>query len=162
MHSCCRYDDSTGVFTVPPGGSGWYYFSAFLRGDDNEYGVFDVTLNDNVICTTIEDTDGTTGSDAGQGGCGAVVFAVEGKYRETLKSFASQLSFLYFAQSLLSSKIYCKIIFALLFKLRLTIFRFIGVEWKFSEFRESDKSVKHGLGSIYKIPFVTCALLALR
>ena len=94
MHSCCRYDDSTGVLTVPPGGSGWYYFSAFLRGDDNEYGVFDVTLNDNVICTTIEDTDGSTGSDAGQGGCGAVVYAVEGKYRETLKSCASQLIFL--------------------------------------------------------------------
>ena len=72
-----------------------------------------------------------------------MVFAVEGKYRETLKSCASQLSFLYFVQSLLSSKIYCKIFFfTLLLKLRLTIFR------------KSDKSVKHGLGSISKYPLL--------
>ena len=90
MHSCCRYDSSTGVFTVPPGGSGWYYFSAFLRGESDEIGVFDVTLNDDVICTTIEDTAGSTGLDAVQGGCGAVVLTVDGKIRGAIKSFPSQ------------------------------------------------------------------------
>ena len=75
----CRYSEATGVFTVPPSGDGWYYFSAFLRGDSNEYSIFDVTLNDDVICSTVEDTSCSTGSDAGQGGCGAVVYVVEGK-----------------------------------------------------------------------------------
>ena len=54
---------------MPPGGDGWYYFSAFLRGDDDQYGIFDVTLNDDVICSTVEDTSCSTGSNAGQEGC---------------------------------------------------------------------------------------------
>ena len=112
MHPCCRYNDSTGVFTVPPGGSGWYYFSAFLRGDSDEYGVFDVTLNDDVICTTIEDTAGSTGIDAGQGGCGAVLYAVEGKIQGPIKSFARQFFMNMYKSSFLSRKICCNISFS--------------------------------------------------
>ena len=66
---------------MPPGGEGWYFFSAFHRCDADEANIFDMTLNDDVICTTVEDMDGSTGGDAGQGVCSAVVHAIEGNSR---------------------------------------------------------------------------------
>ena len=40
-----RYDSTTGTFTVPSSGDGFYYFSAFLTADGDEYVYFDVELN---------------------------------------------------------------------------------------------------------------------
>ena len=75
MHS---YDNNTGVFTVPPGGDGVYYFSTYVRVDDGEYGRFDMTLNDDIICTTEPDHTNNGNLDYAPGSCSAVVDVIEG------------------------------------------------------------------------------------
>ena len=47
----CSYDNSTGVFTVPPGGDGLYYFSTYLLVIEGESGSFEIVVNDVVFCT---------------------------------------------------------------------------------------------------------------
>ena len=74
-----RYDDTTGVFTVPPGGDGWYYFFAHFRVFADEYALFNIQLNGNYLCTMVEDDTGVeNGDDGGQGACRTVVYAQEG------------------------------------------------------------------------------------
>ena len=53
----CSYDNTTGVFTVPPGGDGVYYFSTYLLVQTGEFGHLDMRLNDEFICSTIWDHD---------------------------------------------------------------------------------------------------------
>ena len=48
-----RYDDTTGTFTVPPGGAGYYYFSTNLVADDGELGIFDIVVNGSQTCSAI-------------------------------------------------------------------------------------------------------------
>ena len=74
------YDSTTGVFTVPPGGDGVYYFSTYVMVDDDEYGVFSMKLNYDVICSTWPDHDniGLNLSYA-TGSCSAIVNVVAGK-----------------------------------------------------------------------------------
>ena len=57
-----RYDETTGVFTVPSGGDGVYYFSTYLEVDYDEYGDFDMLLNDEIICTAVGDHSGQSGA----------------------------------------------------------------------------------------------------
>ena len=45
------YNSTTGLFTVPPGGDGVYYFSLYLLVDDGEVATFDMRHNNNVICS---------------------------------------------------------------------------------------------------------------
>ena len=73
----CSYDSTTGVFTVPPGGDGVYYFSTYLLVNPGEAGLFDMKLNDDVICTTYPDQSDTT--DLAPGSCSAVVDVVAGE-----------------------------------------------------------------------------------
>ena len=73
----CSYDSTTGVFTVPPGGDGVYYFSICVLGGSSERGVFDMRLNDDVICTTYPDHDAI--GDIAPGSCSAVVSVMAGK-----------------------------------------------------------------------------------
>ena len=40
-----RYDNTTGIFTVPPGGDGFYYFSVYLLVIPDEIGEFDIHFN---------------------------------------------------------------------------------------------------------------------
>ena len=49
----CRYDSTTGTFTVPPGGDGYYYFSAYLSLPGSEYAYFDIELNGEVVSSAI-------------------------------------------------------------------------------------------------------------
>ena len=70
---CCRYDSTTGIFRVPPGGDGVYYFSTYLLSFGGEYGRFDMRLNDDVICTAFADH-----SNNGPGSCTAVVDVIAG------------------------------------------------------------------------------------
>ena len=72
-----RYDSTTGVFTVPPGGDGVYYFSMFVMVQTGEHALLDITLNDDIICTTWPDQDAT--GDPSTGSCSAVIDAVAGK-----------------------------------------------------------------------------------
>ena len=51
----CSYDSTTGVFTVPPGGDGVYYFSMYLLVQIGEVGIFGMRLNDDVICDVFPD-----------------------------------------------------------------------------------------------------------
>ena len=66
------------MFAVPPGGGGVYYFSTYLLVDNGEYGHFDMTLNDDVICTTVPDHNSSGASDLAPGSCSAVVDVVAG------------------------------------------------------------------------------------
>ena len=73
------YDSFTGVFTVPPGGDGVYYFSLYLLVDDGEGATFDMRHNNDVICTTWPDHNHNGDTDYAPGSCSAVVDVVAGK-----------------------------------------------------------------------------------
>ena len=75
----CSYDNSTGVFTVPPGGDGLYYFSTYLLVDYGKYGAFNIAINDDVICTAFGDDSGS-GAEYSYAGCSATAEAVEGTF----------------------------------------------------------------------------------
>ena len=49
-----RYDSSTGTFTVPPGGDGFYYFSVYLSINSIESAYFDVEVNEQRLCSAVE------------------------------------------------------------------------------------------------------------
>ena len=72
-----RYDITTGIFTVPPGGDGFYYFSVFLVVNVDEYGTFDLDLNGETLCTAYADTTDTP-DDEGTAACSATTYAVAG------------------------------------------------------------------------------------
>ena len=74
-----RYDSTTGIFTVPPGGDGMYYFSTYVLVQVGEWGRFDMTLNDVVICSIYPDHSTSGDNDYAPGSCSAVVDIVAGK-----------------------------------------------------------------------------------
>ena len=51
MQSINRYDSSTGTFTVPPGGDGYYYFSTYLFVIVEKLARFDIQINGETLCT---------------------------------------------------------------------------------------------------------------
>lgn len=67
------------MFTVPVGGDGLYYISSHLAFASGEIGIFDVELNEEVICTTVGDFTESAATDSSQGTCGAVVDLNEGR-----------------------------------------------------------------------------------
>ena len=73
----CSYNNSTGVFTVPPGGDGLYYFSTYVLVDCGEDAEFNIMVNDMIVCTVYGDDVG--GSDEAQASCSAVADVIEGK-----------------------------------------------------------------------------------
>ncbi len=64
-----RYDPRTGVFTVQPGGDGLYYFSTYLRVDDGEFGVFNIRVNGEILCSAFGDNDNSGAVDYPQATC---------------------------------------------------------------------------------------------
>ena len=72
-----RYNSSTGTFIVPPGGDGFYYSSTYLLGANNEYGVFNIRVNGERLCTAVTQQLDTPG-DPGQAACSAAIYATEG------------------------------------------------------------------------------------
>ena len=74
-----RYDSTTGTFTVPPGGDGFYYFSAYFVVWFFEFAIFDIEISGEVICTAYADRDASPYTDEGHASCSAVAFAAEGK-----------------------------------------------------------------------------------
>ena len=72
------YDSTTGVFTVPYGGDGIYYFSVYLLVEPGEYASFDMTLNDDRICTAYPDHSHNGDKDLAPGSCSAVVDVTAG------------------------------------------------------------------------------------
>ena len=62
---------------MSPGGDGLYYFSTNLVVEPGEAGIFDMTLNDDVICTA-PDHSHNGAHDWASGFCSAVVDVVAG------------------------------------------------------------------------------------
>ena len=73
------YDSTTGVFTVPLGGDGMYFFSTYMLVDVGEIGLFEFMLNDYVICSTLPDHDNSGANDFTPGSCSAIVNIVAGE-----------------------------------------------------------------------------------
>ena len=80
------------MFTVPPGGSGLYYFSTYLLVYGGEYGVFNIVVNDVIVCTAYRDSD--TESEWAQSTCSAVMDVAEGKELFTFWEFIRKQNFL--------------------------------------------------------------------
>ena len=78
---CClhRYDSSTGTFTVPAGGDGFYYFSVYFTVLYFESAWFDIEINGETICTAYADQSASNHPDYGHTSCSAVTDAAEGK-----------------------------------------------------------------------------------
>ena len=72
-----RYDSTTGTFTVPSGGDGYYYFSAYFLVFTAEFALFDIQINGQVLCTARGDETQATIEEA-QAGCSATTYATEG------------------------------------------------------------------------------------
>ena len=78
MGFICSYDSTTGTFTVPPGGDGFYYFSIYLFVQDGEYGRFDIQINGETLCSAEGDAQESP-TDNGQAACGAVTYVSIGR-----------------------------------------------------------------------------------
>ena len=79
INSLCivyRYDSTTGTFTVPPGGDGFYYFSVYFRVVHVENAGFDIQINGETLCTAYNDNQEV--SDQGQAACSGATYATEG------------------------------------------------------------------------------------
>ena len=63
---------------MPPGGDGFYYFSTYLLGDDDQYGFFNIEINGDILCTVVIEQEVTDG-DALQSACSTATYAVEGR-----------------------------------------------------------------------------------
>ena len=61
---------------MPPGGDGYYYFSAFFLVSSG-YAIFDIEINGKVLCTVRGDVTDSTDEEA-QAGCSATTYATEG------------------------------------------------------------------------------------
>ena len=75
----CSYDNSTGIFIVPSGGDGLYYFSTYVLVDYGKYGAFNIAVNDDVICTAFGDDSGS-GAEYSYAGCSAMAKVAEGDH----------------------------------------------------------------------------------
>ena len=73
-----RYDSTTGTYTVPPGGDGFYHFSVFLTVDGDILATFDMELNGELVCTVYSDLTESPSTDPEITTCNGVLFAVEG------------------------------------------------------------------------------------
>ena len=61
----------------PPGGDGFYYFSAYFLVRYDEYGIFDIQMNGERLCTSDTEQHDTPG-DPGQAACSSATYATEG------------------------------------------------------------------------------------
>ena len=75
-----RYNSETGIFTVGSGAAGTYHFSTYLSVFYDEYGVFEIEVNNEAVCTSFGDQSSNTGNDVAQATCSAVVNVNEGNY----------------------------------------------------------------------------------
>ena len=72
------YDNTTGVFTVPPRGDGMYYFSTFLEVSAGETAVFKMMLNSEQICSPVGDGDDGSLDNTNTASCTAVIQVAAG------------------------------------------------------------------------------------
>ena len=70
------YDVTTGVFTVPPGGEGLYYFYAHFYYQSSEFARFNIRENGQIRCTTTESN--VNSGDYGSSSCAITAVLQEG------------------------------------------------------------------------------------
>ena len=79
MLTISRYEPDTRVFTVPPGGEGYYFLTIYVTVWYSEFVEIDLRVNGKVVCTMYEDNYETSG-DWSNGGCSAVTQVTQSKY----------------------------------------------------------------------------------
>ena len=62
---------------MPPGGDGYYYFSAFFLVNPQRYAIFDIVINGRDLCSARGDTEDATDEET-QTGCSATTYAMAG------------------------------------------------------------------------------------
>ena len=83
----CRYDSESGIFTVPSGRDGFYYFSVYLSIWGREYGFFDIKMNGQNVCTTgTDEADRPFRLWPGQAACSGTIYATAGT-KQLFKNF---------------------------------------------------------------------------
>ncbi len=84
-----RCDNETGVFTVPIGGNGTYFFSAYVLADDLEYAELAIMRGDGgAICSMYANTQGSSAFE--QVGCSGVAVLEEGEFQLLLQADFSE------------------------------------------------------------------------
>ncbi len=73
------YNNNTGIFTVPIGGAGIYYFSAYFMIGWEKLGQFVLGSTEGEICRAMGDHDSSGAQDFSQAGCSGVAQLEEGK-----------------------------------------------------------------------------------
>ena len=73
-----RYDRTTGTFTVPSGGDGFYYFSVYFVVIFFKSAAFDIQINGEVLCTAFTEEHQQAQPDYGQAACSAASSVTEG------------------------------------------------------------------------------------
>ena len=64
---------------MPPGGDGFYYFSAYFTVYEYKVAYFDIEINLEDLCTAHGETDSSTFDDPVHTSCSAVTYAAEGE-----------------------------------------------------------------------------------
>ena len=75
-----RYDNTTGTFTVPPGGNGYYYFSVYLTTYSSKFVYFDVEISGERLCTAFTDLNVMSSGDRVEISCSGISEVMEGKW----------------------------------------------------------------------------------
>ena len=73
-----RYDSTTGTFTVPSDGDGFYYFSVYLAIDGGAAFVFDVEVNGQLLCSVNSDLSESPSTDRDSATCSGITYVSEG------------------------------------------------------------------------------------
>ena len=74
-----RYDSTTGTFTVPSGGDGFYYFSVYLTTISSEFANFDLEVNTEILCSAYAELNNGVSLDEWGTSCSGVAELMEGK-----------------------------------------------------------------------------------
>ena len=85
-----RYNSTTGTFTVPPGGDGLYYFSAYFVVESSKLALITIKINRAMVCTAYTDQEEIFND--GHSACSGVAYATEGLYPYTLHTSSYKLS----------------------------------------------------------------------
>ena len=74
----CRYNSTTGTFTVPVGGDGLYYFSVHLTIWLYQTSTFDLKINGETICSALGEVYHPTLPDVSTASCATIASATAG------------------------------------------------------------------------------------
>ena len=77
MYFIYSYNSTSGTFTVPSDGDGFYYFSVYLLVNEAENARIEIRINGLTLCTAYTDQQDSLFDD-GQSGCNAAYYASEG------------------------------------------------------------------------------------